>query len=436
MPIETDFMPALSDTVVPPVVHGTAELSGRAYAGVDLNAMLGWLGPSARPLAQAADVEVDTASWLFDASIIHQLSFRRAAGLALQARALAQSRLYRVMGKMPRAGRTRILAICAPGDLMVNTPLDFITNELDVRLDMLFICPDMPLPQVIPDHDVAVFCASQADPALLSRLQRLYAMWPRPALNDPGLLPGLARDTLARSLAGVSEIRSPMTLPIDRVRLDRHLRRHETIDLGAEHQELFPCLLRPHHSHAGNGLARCDSDADLAAYLKLSHEDFFFLTAFEDYADADGLYRKRRVAFVDRQPFLCHMAISEHWMVHYLNAGMTESATKRAMEQAAMEDFHTGFARRHQAAFAALHQRIGFDYYSIDCAETRDGRLLVFEADTAAIIHLMDPPDLFPYKQTHMRQVFESFAAMLDRHAGRSADFTPAGVRTAPPVPV
>jgi hypothetical protein len=100
-------------------------------------------------------------------------------------------------------------------------------------------------------------------------------------------------------------------------------------------------------------------------------------------------------------------------MVHYLNAGMTESADKRAEEAYAMANFDSGFARRHAAAFEALHDRLGFDYYSIDCAETRDGRLLVFEADTAAIIHRMDPPDLFPYKQPQMRKVFAAFEQML-----------------------
>jgi hypothetical protein len=98
---------------------------------------------------------------------------------------------------------------------------------------------------------------------------------------------------------------------------------------------------------------------------------------------------------------------------------MTEDAGKRAAEAAAMAEFDGGFARRHAAAFAALHERLPFDYYSIDCSETRDGRLLVFEADTAAIIHLMDPPDLFAYKQPQMRRVFDAFGAMLQRAAGR-----------------
>ena len=83
-----------------------------------------------------------------------------------------------------------------------------------------------------------------------------------------------------------------------------------------------------------------------------------------------------------------------------------------------MAAFDTGFARRHAAAFDALHERMGFDFYSIDCAETKDGRLLVFEADAAGIIHLMDLPDIFPYKQPQMRKVFAAFDAMLRRRIG------------------
>jgi hypothetical protein len=65
-----------------------------------------------------------------------------------------------------------------------------------------------------------------------------------------------------------------------------------------------------------------------------------------------------------------------------------------------------------------LHERLGFDYYSIDCAETPDGDLLLFEADAAAIVHLMDPPGLFPYKQPQMHKVFAAFEALLRRRGG------------------
>jgi hypothetical protein len=96
---------------------------------------------------------------------------------------------------------------------------------------------------------------------------------------------------------------------------------------------------------------------------------------------------------------------------------MEESAAKRAAEAAAMADFDMGFAVRHRGAFASIYTTIGLDYFSIDCAEAPDGRLLVFEADVAAIIHSMDDPVVYPYKQAAMQRCYEGFAAMVRRRA-------------------
>jgi len=112
------------------------------------------------------------------------------------------------------------------------------------------------------------------------------------------------------------------------------------------------------------------------------------------------------------------MAISDHWMVHYLNAGMAEDIAKRAEEAQMMATFDQGFAVRHAAAFAAVHAAFGLEYFAIDCAEDRQGRLLVFEADTAMIVHDMDPPDLYPYKAPAMRKLFDAFQAMIAARVG------------------
>jgi hypothetical protein len=425
-------LPALNDAFVPPIVRGTADLTDFAYQGNDYDALLARI----RGTLSRNPPEAEEAAWTYDAAIAAQLGFRRAEGLNLQDAALATGQVYRVGGDdrslasagghrvSPECPPLRLLALAGPGDLMTNAPLDFLTNHLNVRLDLLYILPNRPLPPVIPDHDVAFFALGEADPATLNRLRKLFAVWPRPALNDPRFLPVLARDTLSRSLAGVPGVCSPTAVAVSRTDLDEHLDSGRPIE-GFDGFP-YPCLIRPASSHAGTGLSRLQTAADLADYLHFSFERHFFVTAFEDYGGRDGLYRKFRVAFIDRQPFLCHMAVSRHWMVHYLNAGMTESAEKRAEEASAMASFDDGFARRHAAAFEALHARLGFDYYSIDCAETRDGRLLVFEADTAAIIHLMDPPELFPYKQPQMRKVFAAFDAMIRRRVGQGTAVTAA----------
>jgi hypothetical protein len=112
------------------------------------------------------------------------------------------------------------------------------------------------------------------------------------------------------------------------------------------------------------------------------------------------------------------MGVSQHWMIHYLNAGMRESSEKRTEEARFMAEFDRDFAQRHARAFEALAERVGLDYFGIDCGETPEGELLNFEADVAMIVHAMDPPDLFPYKRPQMRKVFDAFQAMLARATG------------------
>lgn len=78
-----------------------------------------------------------------------------------------------------------------------------------------------------------------------------------------------------------------------------------------------------------------------------------------------------------------------------------------------MQDFETVFAVRHAAAFGELTQRLGLDYFGIDCAEMPDGRLLVFEIDVAMIVHDLDSAETFPYKPAAMKRLFEAFLDLL-----------------------
>jgi hypothetical protein len=57
----------------------------------------------------------------------------------------------------------------------------------------------------------------------------------------------------------------------------------------------------------------------------------------------------------------------------------------------------------------------------VDCSELPDGRLLIFEADIAMVIHSIDSAELFPYKHVQMAKVFTAFREMIDHAASRPA---------------
>ena len=383
-----------------PLIHGIARLAGMLYAGGDFGDLLDLIGPEpSNPLERAA--------WLMDRSWAYSLNFApyQAAGYQQQALAVQQVFRFRTTATGPR-----LLALAAPGDLMVNAPLDFITEPAGLRLDLAFIKPGGDLPAILPEHDVAMIAASESAPEALAGFARIFGLWPRPILNDPDRIAPMSRTWLPGRLQGLAGLTTAPARIVSRA------------DLAAVYLTSllpgsnFPFLLRPLGSHAGNGLVRVEGPQDVHRFLADAEGDAFTLTQFIDYRGANGWYCKYRIAFVAGRPFICHMAASETWMVHYLNAGMDESPAKRAAESTAMLD--DAFTSRHAAALTALAEAMGLDYFSVDCAETKDGRLLVFEADTAAIIHSMDPPELYPYKRQAMQRCYDAFAAMVRDKAG------------------
>jgi glutathione synthase/RimK-type ligase-like ATP-grasp enzyme len=276
------------------------------------------------------------------------------------------------------------------------------------------------LPAPLPDHDVAIVIASDSEECRDAQrsIERAAAHWPRPLLNPPHLVRNLDRDKLHGLLAGIEGLDIPATTLVTRAQLSALAEPDIPVaDIAADLQ--FPLIVRPRGSHAGVGLAKVDDPEAIRRYLAQRAAQEFFVARFVDYASADGLFRKYRVAFIDRRPYACHMAAADRWDIWYLNAGMSDSAEKRLEEASFMRTFEIGFARRHRGALAALADRVGLDYFTIDCAENQRGELLIFEADNTAVVHNMDSPELFPYKAPQMRLVFRAFAAMLERRARR-----------------
>jgi hypothetical protein len=395
----------------PPALIGMAKLAKMAFDCIDLGPVQQSL--TGRILRNAGD----TAA-LMDLSAIKLLSGSRADGLRLQAQALQQNCLYRRRPASANGEAIRFLAFMAPGDFMANAPLEFLLEGSNVTLDLLYVVPGAPPPAIIPEHDLAIVAVGESDDnrAVLREVGSLIRFWRHPVLNAPARIAELSRDAACALLRATNGTAVPTTLRIARETL-------EAIGAGAAAlgsilvDGSFPVIARPIGSHAGGGLSKLDDAPSVADYLRGRPEEEFYISPFIDYRSADGLFRKYRIALIDGQPYACHMATSQHWMVHYLNAGMTESAAKREEEARFMAAFDHDFAVRHEAALRAIAERVGLAYFAIDCGELSDGRLLLFEADVAMIVHAMDPPDLYPYKGPQMRKVFAAFDAMLRKYA-------------------
>ncbi len=398
-PIRGDAAP----TRVP--LQGLAHLMTLAFRGVDLQ-------PLARQLIDRAAADEHDADALIDLSTLLFLQGLPEVGLATQAQALQVQRVFTLPAAQPAA--LRLLAIMTVGDLMANAPLPFLVEGQDVALTMLYVLPGEALPAQLPPHDRLWIAVSESDAnqPLLAQLARDCAERGLQPLNRPERILRTARGPAAEVLRGAAGVVMPATARVDRARLGELVRCERSL-ASLLPDGAWPLIIRPVDSHAGHGLERVASPFELSRYLSGTDAAAFFLSTFVDYRGADDQYRKYRVVLVDGAPFAGHLGVSSHWMVHYLNAGMTDCAAKRGEEADFMTGFDTGFAHRHGAALGEIGRRFGLDYLVIDCAETRAGELLVFEVDPGAVIHSMDPDDVFPYKRPAMQRVRAAFRALL-----------------------
>jgi hypothetical protein len=322
--------------------------------------------------------------------------------LEMQAKALTHRKHFRLLDTVQP--KLRVLALFGPGNMQQNSPLDFVLYKSSFVLDVLYLSeqllkgPEL----IVPDHDVAIVAMSastQINP-ILSLLNEWIQIWPRPLLNKvPGILQ-CERDKLHTLLSGIKGLLIPPTL---------RLSRDKASSLSPEF------LIRPIDTHAGTGFERIQSNSDLVQYLKTNSADDFFVSTFIDYRDATGLYRKNRIALIDKKPYVCHRASAQHWMISYKNAQMQLSQSKRDEEKYFMENFNNLFVSRHAQAIEEMANRINLDYVVLDCAETPEGDLLIFEADIAGWIHATDPISIFPYKADVMAKAFMAFNLMLNK---------------------
>jgi len=359
-------------------------------------------------------IEPDLASAYQNLAAIHSYAGRIAEAKSCRERAYQIQRIF-----IEHAGDpVRRVLILSVGRTSGNVPcetllptttccrikyvIDYASDEEDGQLpafDLVF--------NAIGEPDVAT--------SLAPRLERFMARCERFVLNPPFAVARTQRHRLTALLGDLDDvvvapcIRSE-TLPCSRALLAESLARGRVE---------FPVLARPAATHGGEGLVRCETFEALEACMRISH-GVHYLTSFYDYRSTDGYYRKYRIIFIDREPFAYHLAVSQHWMVHYFVAGMEESPWKVEEERRFLEDARPVLGGRAMKAIAAIGRRLDLDYGGIDFALLPDGRVLVFEANATMLVHRERDSGPLAYKNSHIQHIVDAFEQLLVRRSALS----------------
>lgn len=342
----------------------------------------------------------------------YQVKGDRAAALAHQRRALARQQLF--LEKSSPPGKPMLLVVAMPGDWQANVPLEFLYPSLHIGIQKLFVGDGLPLPDPSKLSCDVIFNAvaqSETADATLADLKTWLPTLGRPVLNDPARVRKLTRDGVARDFSDLSGVLAPRTERLARNEVPRQIR--ESL------------VIRPVGSQAGAAFARIAGDDEMTAYLAATAGDEFYVSPFIDYRRSDGFYRKYRIIFVGGIPYGQHLAISDRWMVHYYNARNEHEAWIRSEEEAFLADVSSVFDGPRRDTLDALAQRVGLDYFGIDCSLLGDGRVLIFEIDPAMIVHLGDPIELYPYKHRYVPRIPAALEALVASRAALTRSEAP-----------
>ncbi len=345
-----------------------------------------------------ASLDPDPANRFMRLSLLFNSLGSLDLGHEMHARALEHRRIYRY--RCARPPRIRLMAIMGPQGGLDNAPVEYLLEDSDIGLDLVFLDEDGYLPKSIPEHDIAIVGLGESykNRRQFETLISVLRSWPRPIVNQPEFVLNCSRDNLYQKLRSIPQLILPKTYRVKRDLLS---------------VDKLPKIIRAVDTHGGDKMEKIGSEEELKSYLESCAAGEFYVTDFVDYRSADGLFRKLRIALIDGRPYICHLAITDQWIVHYIPAGMDLSTAKRAEEKFMMETFDLYFVKQHQDTLQKIHEKLELDYVVLDCGVLRDGSLVLFEADTRGWIHCVDPVETFPYKPPIMQKAFDGFREML-----------------------
>lgn len=259
---------------------------------------------------------------------------------------------------------------------------------------------------------------SLADPdlnasALLTAISVLAGV-SRPIVNDPRHVIRTRRDILAGMLRDIPGLAVPGTIRLAPGQVPSQL--------AAERGLKYPLLVRSAGSHTGVGLERVADAAALDAAVAEGRIAVpAYISEFIDCRGEDGLYRKMRLMICGDTVLMRHYLFDTDWQVHAAAQSFME--TRPALldfEREAAAQPLTVLPRQGAELLTQIRNRVGLDYFGIDCAPLPDGRLAIFEIN--AVMNMLPAsrhPVRGPFTVAAIGRIAEELNGLLKRRASR-----------------
>jgi len=208
---------------------------------------------------------------------------------------------------------------------------------------------------------------------VLENLKKLLRGVPGRVINRPEAVLRTTRDQVSRMLSGIPGLIVPKAVRLDGRKPGIAAK---TLDRAGI---VPPIILRKTGTHTGKIVGLFDSVDEAVSALEPGEH---IATQFVDFVSADGLYRKFRIYYLGKRRILRHMIVSDVWNVHVKDRTrfMSQHPNLVAEERALIER-EQPFSNETHEVLEAVRARMPLDFFGMDFAMTRDGRLVLFEAN-------------------------------------------------------
>lgn len=276
----------------------------------------------------------------------------------------------------------------------------------------------------LPEHHLVFNGIGDSDVSAeaLSGAESLLRFTSAPVLNHPEAVRASGRCANAQRLGNIPGVLTPATRCFP-----------YTLLAGADGPEAlassgfrFPLLLRAPGFHMGKHFAYVESPSQLAdavAAMPGAGRSDAELLAIEylDARGADGNARKYRVMMVDGELYPLHLAISANWNIHYFSADMKDRPDHRAEEESFLAAMPGVLGSKAMGGLKQIQAVLGLDYGGIDFGLSRQGEVLLFEANATMVAQQPADDECWDYRRAAVSRIHNAVRRMLLRRSGHDS---------------
>jgi glutathione synthase/RimK-type ligase-like ATP-grasp enzyme len=208
----------------------------------------------------------------------------------------------------------------------------------------------------------------------LSKANELVSQTHRACFNDPQHIFKTRRDQLEKTLQNIAGLYTPRTIRFS----PQHP--NDFIQAIRQNQLRYPIILRLAGDQGGISTVRLDCAEDLDRIYALPWGGrAVYASEWHEYRDSDEFYRKYRIIMIGGEPVLRHVIIGEQWLLHSSKRIATPQAKQE--ESHCLKNFDQTILPNISNTLLAIYQRVGLDFFGIDCHLAKDGTMTIFEVN-------------------------------------------------------